>query len=93
MDKAKKAGKKSFEVDGKSYDINEVAQFIVSMYDRNSGTFPKGPEGVATMVDKKFGEEAGMIARKMVERMAPAQEQGAEELEELERIKTLAGAY
>jgi hypothetical protein len=29
----------------------------------------------------------------MVERMAPAQEQGAEELEELERIKTLAGAY
>lgn len=93
LDKAKKAGKKSFKVDGKSYDINEVAQFIVSMYDRNSGTFPKGPEGVATMVDKKFGEEAGMVARKMVERMAPAQEQGAEEIEELERIKTLAGAY
>tara|TARA_B100000902_G_scaffold188527_1_gene180406 strand:- start:360 stop:1655 length:1296 start_codon:yes stop_codon:yes gene_type:complete len=93
MDKAKKAGKKSFEVDGKSYDINEVAQFIVSMYDRQSGTFPKGPEGVATMVDKKFGEHAGQVARKMVERMAPAQEQGAEEIEELERIKTLAGAY
>lgn len=93
MDKAKKSGKKSFEVDGKSYDINEVAQFIVSMYDKESGTFPKGPEGVATMVDKKFGEHAGQVARKMVERMAPAQEQGAEELEELERIKTLAGAY
>jgi hypothetical protein len=93
LDKAKKAGKKEFKVDGKSYDINEVAQFIVSMYDKNSGTFPKGPEGVATMVDKKFGEHAGQVARKMVERMAPAQEQGAEELEELERIKTLAGAY
>ena len=92
-DKAIKAGKKEFKVAGKSYDINEVAQFIVSMYDKSSGTFPKGPEGVATMVDKKFGEHAGQVARKMVERMAPAQEQGAEELEELERIKTLAGAY
>jgi len=41
------------------------------------------------MVGKKFGEQAEMIARKMVERMAPAQEQGAEDLEELERIKSL----
>tara|TARA_B110000285_G_scaffold31548_2_gene32625 strand:- start:136 stop:2265 length:2130 start_codon:yes stop_codon:yes gene_type:complete len=74
-------------------NVTEVANFILSMYDRQAGTFPKGPEGVATMVGKKFGEQAEMVARKMVERMAPAQEHGAEELAELERIKTLSGAY
>lgn len=43
------------------------------------------------MVGKKFGEDAERVARKFVERMAPHQEQGAEELEELARIRELAG--
>jgi hypothetical protein len=42
------------------------------------------------MVGKKFGEQAEQVARKFVERMAPHQEQGADELEELARIKELA---
>jgi hypothetical protein len=72
-------------------DIKEVAEFINSFYDRESGTFPKGPEGVCTMVGKKFGEEAEAVARKFVERMAPHQEQGAEALAELGRMRELAG--
>ena len=72
-------------------DVKEVAEFISSFYDRNSGTFPKGPEGVVVMVGKKFGEDAERVARKFVERMAPHQERGAEELEELARIRELAG--
>lgn len=72
-------------------DVKELAEFIQSFYDRESGTFPKGPEGVCTMVGKKFGEEAEQVARKFVERMAPQQEQGAEELAELGRMKELAG--
>lgn len=73
-------------------NIQEVAEFIHSFYDRNTGTFPKGPEGVAVMVGKKFGERAEMAARKMVERMAPQQstEQNPE-LQELARIKQLSG--
>ena len=84
-----KKGTKFKTSDGEEHTLEGLAEFINSFYDKNTGTFPKGPEGVCTMVGKKFGEQAEMIARKMVERMAPAQEQGAEDLEELERIKKL----
>ena len=86
-----KKGTKFKTSDGEEHTLEGVAKFIHSFYDRDSGTFPKGPEGICTMVGKKFGEQAEQAARKMVERMAPAQEQGAEELEELERIKQLSG--
>ena len=79
------------EEEGSSNKMNvqELAEFIHSFYDRDSGTFPKGPEGVCTMVGKKFGEQAEQVARKMVERMAPQQQ--APELQELSRIRELAG--
>jgi len=85
-----KKGTKFKTSDGEEHTLEGLAEFINSFYDKNTGTFPKGPEGVCTMVGKKFGEQAEQIARKFVERMAPHQEQGAEELEELERIKNLA---
>jgi hypothetical protein len=69
--------------------VQELAEFIHSFYDRESGTFPKGPEGVAIMVGKKYGEQAEHVARKMVERMAPQQQ--APELAELARIRELSG--
>ena len=75
-----------------SMNVQEVAQFIHSFYDKQTNSFPKGPEGVCTMVGKKFGEQAEQIARKFVERMAPHQatEQNPE-LAELARIKKLSG--
>lgn len=85
-----KKGTKFKTSDGEEHTLEGLAEFIKSFYDGSTGTFPKGPEGVATMVGKKFGEQAEQVARKMVERMAPAQEQGAEDLEELERIKQLS---
>jgi hypothetical protein len=72
-------------------DVKGLAEFIGSFYDRNTGTFPKGPEGVVVMVGKKFGEQAEQVARKFVERMAPHQEAGAEQMQELARIRELAG--
>ena len=73
-------------------NVQELAEFIHSFYDKNSGTFPKGPEGVAVMVGKKFGEQAEQVARKMVERMAPQQATNQNpELQELMRIKELSG--
>ena len=76
----------------KRMDVKELAEFITSFYDKESGTFPKGPEGVCTMVGKKFGEQAEHVARKFVERMAPQQttEQNPE-LAELARVRELAG--
>jgi len=73
----------------KTMDVKELAEFIHTFYDRESGTFPKGPEGVAIMVGKKFGEQAEMVARKMVERMAPQQQDAS--VNELARIKELIG--
>jgi hypothetical protein len=70
-------------------NVQELAEFIHSFYDRDSGTFPKGPEGVCTMVGKKFGEQAEHVARKMVERMAPQQQDP--QISELARIRELAG--
>ena len=73
-------------------NVQELAEFITSFYDKESNTFPKGPEGVCTMVGKKFGEQAEQVARKFVERMAPQQstEQNPE-LAELARVRELAG--
>jgi hypothetical protein len=69
-----------------------IAEFIHSFYDKESGTFPKGPEGVCTMVGKKFGEQAEQVARKFVERMAPQQTtDNNPELQELARVRELAG--
>jgi hypothetical protein len=73
-------------------NVKELAEFIQSFYDRESGTFPKGPEGVCTMVGKKFGEQAESVARKFVERMAPQQStEKNPELKELSRIRELSG--
>ncbi len=69
--------------------VEELAEFITSFYDRDSGTFPKGPEGVVIMVGKKFGEQAEQVARKFVERMAPQQQDP--QIAELARIRELAG--
>jgi hypothetical protein len=70
-------------------NVQELAEFIHSFYDKDSGTFPKGPEGVCTMVGKKFGEQAETVARKMVERMAPQQQDP--QIAELARIRELSG--
>jgi hypothetical protein len=76
------------QVQGKM-NVQELAEFIHTFYDKDSGTFPKGPEGVAIMVGKKFGEQAEQVARKMVERMAPKQQDDT--MNELARIRELSG--
>jgi hypothetical protein len=89
---AKNRGETDESEQSNKMNVQELAEFIHSFYDKDSGTFPKGPEGIATMVGKKFGEQAEQVARKMVERMAPQQttEQNPE-LAELARIKELSG--
>ncbi len=87
----KRAG--TYKEEGESQiNVQELAEFIQSFYDKESNSFPKGPEGVCTMVGKKFGEQAEQVARKFVERMAPQQTtDNNPELQELARMKELAG--
>jgi len=81
--------KRDFKKRKERLNTEELAEFITSFYDRDTGTFPKGPEGVAIMVGKKFGEQAEQVARKFVERMAPQQQDP--QIAELSRIRELAG--
>jgi hypothetical protein len=48
----------------------EILEFITSMYDSTTGTFPRGEEGVKIAVEKKFGEQAGQFAQFAVERLS-----------------------
>lgn len=48
----------------------EIVEFIQSMYDANTGTFPRGEEGVKIACEKKFGESAGRFAQYAVERLS-----------------------
>jgi hypothetical protein len=80
---------RDFEKRKERLNTEELAEFIHSFYDPESETFPKSPESVCTMVGKKFGERAEMVARKMVERMAPQQQDP--QIAELARIRELAG--
>jgi hypothetical protein len=81
--------KRDFEKRKERLNTEELAEFINSFYDKDAGTFPKGPEGVCTMVGKKFGEQAEQVARKFVERMAP--QQADPQIAELSRIRELSG--
>lgn len=77
----------------KPYDMKELAQFIHSFYDRENKTFPPGNEGVITKVSKKFGTEAGQLAEKLVNQLAPHQDSEKEKevhLRALHRIRELA---
>jgi hypothetical protein len=56
----------------------EVVEFIASMYDRNTGTFPRGEEGVKIACEKKFGDQAGQFANYVVEKLS-AKNQGMDE--------------
>lgn len=55
-------------------NAREVVEFIMSMYDRETGTFPKGEEGVKIAVEKRFGDRAGQFAGNVVERLSGKQE-------------------
>jgi len=88
------------ELQEKKSGMQELAEFIFSFYDKESKTFPKGPEGVCTMVGKKFGEQAEHMARKLVEKLAPQQtyevqedpiEDQSDQNDELTRIRKLSG--
>lgn len=50
----------------------EVVEFIKSMYDSQTGQFPRGAEGVKIATEKRFGEQAGQFANFVVEKLSGA---------------------
>lgn len=74
-------------------DSKELAKFIYSFYDRETGKFPKGETGVLTMVEKKFGDRAAQVAKGFIEKLAEKAEeiQQPEVHPEVERLRALSG--
>jgi len=66
-----------------SRDTKEIIEFVKSMYDENTGQFPKGQEGVMIAVEKEFGEQAGSLAEKVIAEL--------EQVFESSRLRKLAG--
>ena len=77
----------------------EIVEYIASMYDRETGTFPRGETGVKLAVEKKFGESSGKFASYAVERLSARMnpsdtfisDDSQSPSPELDRIKKLSG--
>jgi hypothetical protein len=69
----------------------EVVEYVASMYDQGTGTFPKGEEGVKIAVEKKFGEQAGQFAGFVVEKLSAKTRMETMQSSDLDRVRQLAG--
>jgi hypothetical protein len=61
----------------------ELIEFVKSMYNSNEGSFPKGETGVLIACEKKFGEGAVPLAKKVIGKL--------HSMNEMIRMKKLAG--
>jgi NTP pyrophosphatase (non-canonical NTP hydrolase) len=74
-----------------------IGEFILSYFDRENGTFPKGETAVLTMVEKDYGEQYVEPAARFIQKVeSMVAERNAEQVElsrypETDRIKSLAG--
>lgn len=74
-----------------------VTEFVLSLYDRNTGTFPKGETAVLTAIEKDYGESFIEPAKQFIERINQTFEQfqmqqSPQQLDpDFQRMKELAG--
>jgi hypothetical protein len=63
---------------GMTPSVREVAEMVYSFFDRETGKFPKGKKGVEVHVGKELGEEAGALAKQLVDHLQPDDYMGEE---------------
>ena len=59
-----------------------VSEFILSLFDREQGTFPKGETAVLTAIEKDYGEQYIEPAKQFIERIQSTYEQYAHPVQE-----------
>ncbi len=69
--------------DEKHQGRDEISEFVQSMFDRETGNFPKGETGVLIAVEKQFGEGAVNRAQSVMQNLVS--------MSETYRIKKLSG--
>ena len=60
-----------------------VSEFVLSLFDREQGTFPKGETAVLTAIEKDYGEQYIEPAKQFIERIQATFEQYAQPVETL----------
>jgi hypothetical protein len=89
MPKLNKAPEEEKEVEPEAEEvdkpINEVEDFVKSLYDRHTGNFPRGETGVLSSVAKKFGDNAVPVAERVIEGLKQSFD------ENIMRMRKLAG--
>jgi hypothetical protein len=73
--------------ESKKSGMKDIAEFIMGFYDRNTGNFPLGETGVKIKVEKEFGEKAGSLAERLIQKLASQ----THEAQLFEDIKVLSG--
>jgi hypothetical protein len=74
-----------------------IGEFILSYFDRENGTFPKGETAVLTMVEKDYGDRYVEPAAKFIQKVESMVSQRQQEdlantrYPETDMIKALAG--
>ena len=75
-----------------------LGEFILSYFDRDNGSFPKGETAVLTMIEKDYGEEYITPAKQFIERINQTFDEHQMRVQpqqmenpEFERIRELAG--
>jgi hypothetical protein len=76
---------------GDSSSMKKVAEFIMGFYDRNTGNFPLGETGVAIKVQKEFGDKAGELAERLIQKMANQNQVEQTSQQMFEDLKKLSG--
>ena len=92
LKKARDNGDDEIELDGKKIPVTE---FVLSLFDRQTGQFPKGETAVLTAVEKDYGEQYINGAKEFIEAIKHKFEEhqmrtNANDMA-MERIKSLAG--
>ncbi len=79
-----KAIKKAMGKDDEELDEQKipVSEFILSLFDREQGTFPKGETAVLTAIEKDYGEQYIEPAKQFIERIQSTFEQYAQPVQE-----------
>jgi hypothetical protein len=81
----------AYEDKGNSSNMKKIAEFIMGFYDRNTGNFPLGETGVAIKVQKEFGDKAGELAERLIQKMANQNQVKQTSQQMFEDLKKLSG--
>jgi hypothetical protein len=81
----------AYEDKGNGSNMKKIAEFIMGFYDRNTGNFPLGETGVAIKVQKEFGDKAGELAERLIQKMANQNQVEQTSQQMFEDLKKLSG--